>query len=464
MMCHPRSRKFHTACVNILTKLLYYTGLLPHTDSKRTLLYSFRTGVVIGAAFIALTFEVISNVQNLINFSRQKNGAKVVQVVYAAKYVIRVTVTFIVIVVFSRSSRGLQRVSDELGGVPKDQHAFAFSEQSSKSIWLPFITLLTFVVYYLSHCVTRVYTMLINETTYAEFPGGILTAAQEDVVVLVTRNSTEAVRVLCAGYLGHLLITFANKQVREAETILRTEMGDSENPEVLETVLRSAWVTRERTLGISRIIERELQLLLTVVLVADILSIASCVGEVLAPENVFKSVRLLTYMLLYVVSSVNIFTGLIKITDKDQSTYVALQEVQSRIALISDSQPPTKKPGGLVGVSIISAQQLLKDCTFGQFHSNSRPSTSSKTDIRSLLEDLQIFSFSCFGPRKISPELRAFGHVNETTIIKIIGVFIALFAFLFEQNDQPVLSHVSPNGFFSSAVSLNSFTNTTMRD
>ena len=125
----------------------------------------------------------------------------------------------------------------------------------------------------------------------------------------------EALRVLCAGYLGYLLTLFATGQAGETETELRiTQVTDAS--EVLASNLKLAWSARERALGIATAIGKELQLLLTVILVADILSIASCVGEMLAPENVFKSVRLLTYMLLYIVSSINIFTGLIKIMDK----------------------------------------------------------------------------------------------------------------------------------------------------
>ena len=99
---------------------------------------------------------------------------------------------------------------------------------------------------------------------------------------------------------------------------------------------------------------------------------------------------------------------------QDESTYVAVREVQSRMALVSNSASSGASTNGLTTISVISTQKILKDCTSGRCHFSSKVKGRRK-----FVEDLELFSSCCFGPRKISPELYGFGHVDKRTIIKV---------------------------------------------
>ncbi|OWA52448.1 hypothetical protein BV898_16902 [Hypsibius exemplaris] len=143
----------------------------------------------------------------------------------------------------------------------------------------------------------------------------------EEVIVLIIRNYTEPIRVLCAGYRVLTLVRFGDGLAADCLSLLESSVAGH-----LQDILEGAWAAREKAIKLSRTIQRELRPLITSIIVADILCLIASVSEVLAVENTFQRVRLVGATFLYLVSMLSLLYGLICITEKDEMTLEALQE------------------------------------------------------------------------------------------------------------------------------------------
>ncbi|OQV19937.1 hypothetical protein BV898_06204 [Hypsibius exemplaris] len=407
----------------ILAKFLSVIGLLTKDiqRDKGTRFRTCRAVLLIATSILAFIFEVTCNVIFINIKSKSAAGTRVTDIVWATKYYIKTISTILVLGLFWWKSSAITAINQAIrsvGGYSVD--ALKADRITRHCNWFAWLALLGYVQYMIGVTFTRaadIYAHPWRSGLFSEY-----SFMYEEIIALIIRNYTEPIRVLCTGYLVLALVRFGDGLAAECLSLLESSVAGH-----LQDTLEGAWAARERAIKLSTTIHRELQPLITSIIVADISCLIGCVGEVLANQNTFQRVRLVGATFLYLVSMLSLLYGLICITEKDEMTLEALQEACSRNTYNSSRELTTKNAG----------QENAHLADYARLFST------------------QVFGWSCFGKRQVALDLYGFGRVTSTTVISISGAFVAFFCFLVEQNDRSIAATQGATTGTSNGVLLN---------
>jgi hypothetical protein len=203
----------------LLGRILNIFGLY-HFSSNASFVRTIAAYIVITLAGFALFFEISANINNLQNVGSSRDGARIMHFVDAFKYWIKTAAVLAVLLTFFKKSAKMNAIMQELNGVHNGKTSPATNR---KCLWLAITTIMTFLIYVIAMTTTRIFDLIARPNEPGTFPWFSLSCIHEELIVLVTRNYTEAIRIFCSGFLGILLLEFADGPAAQSSRILGTD-------------------------------------------------------------------------------------------------------------------------------------------------------------------------------------------------------------------------------------------------
>ncbi|OQV19759.1 hypothetical protein BV898_06298 [Hypsibius exemplaris] len=428
----------------VLSHCLTFVGLLPNSLAETTNWRQIaKISLLFILSFIALAFEIMAKIAKLIELP---NGdVQVFDVVQYSQYWVKTVVVIMIFVLVVRKSRTMLRLMEQLDSF-MDEH----SEQGKSDRWwwpLSNQTTITasvtvaFSLYVLTMTATRVRTVIRHYEDggpAVPFLGWEMHKALSEVIMLVGRNYTEPIRVMCAGYLGILLCRFAEGLAVKCENVFAKIASGSRITLTSEDV-QEAWNAREMALTMSELISDNLGSLLSAIIISDVLCLNSSFANFLFPctiYTVFDQIRNGVQIVVYITSLLSITTGLIRLHDIDDRTWNIVKKLQSG----NTHCLMFARNSGLGTGKVLQ--------TWRSFKAAQGCEIAEEVD---LVLPLYILDSSCFGHRKVAPVIAFFGHVTRGTIISAFGLLLTFFCFMMDQ-----LGRSQNRGAATATLSLNS--------
>jgi hypothetical protein len=285
-------------------------GLLaPKTPSSY---HRITATLVITLSACALTYETIFDLNW---FLMRKKDSQLVTIVNRFQYMIKDFFAMVILIMFWRKSITMASMMKELSNGKNSQR----SDEEHTENWITGTTLSTFVLCFISGIAFRVSRIITEQSSsgdwpLVDFPLLKINVMQEQILLLFARSLTDAIPVLCSGYLALILCRLRkNFSVQSRLELLAL----SKNKDRLSRLdLERGWNMREEALTWVATIEKELGLLLAFIICSDILAIYSVLTNFLLTTTIIRFLRNATAALLHLVSIFNIAIGLICLMDE----------------------------------------------------------------------------------------------------------------------------------------------------
>jgi hypothetical protein len=140
---------------------------------------------------------------------------------------------------------------------------------------------------------------------------------QEELILLFSRNLTEAVRLLFSGYMAVLLCRFSKIWAIQCRSqLVVNSKNDSQIILATKENIEKAWAAREQALHMTSTIQKEFSSLLTIIVLSDLVSLNSTLANFLLERSMTIFLRNGVTVLLFSVSTLTIASGLINLTDQ----------------------------------------------------------------------------------------------------------------------------------------------------
>jgi hypothetical protein len=201
----------------ILSRILNILGLCQfqiESKSARSIPVYF----IIGLSVAAFAFETTTNINMLLTGATSNQGTTIMNVVDAWRYLFKTMAAMVVLITFWRKSVALTNITNEINNFNElpARNSKGIGKKCSR---LAGLVVVVFVLYLSGMTVTRVVDIILKPRPW---PTGFLgmTSLQIEAFALFTRNYTEAIRLLCSGYLGVVLTEFRDGPGAECRSIL----------------------------------------------------------------------------------------------------------------------------------------------------------------------------------------------------------------------------------------------------
>jgi hypothetical protein len=140
---------------------------------------------------------------------------------------------------------------------------------------------------------------------------------QEELILLFSRNLTEAVRLLFSGYMAVLLCRFSKIWAIQCRSqLVVNSKNDSQIILATKENIEKAWAAREQALHMTCTIQKEFGFLLTIIVLSDLVSLNSTLADSLLERSMTIFLRNGVTVLVFLVSTLTIASGLINLTDE----------------------------------------------------------------------------------------------------------------------------------------------------
>jgi hypothetical protein len=144
----------------------------------------------------------------------------------------------------------------------------------------------------------------------------VFNVMQREVLILLTENLTEFVKLLCSGYLAVLLSRFGRGLAAQCKFHLELASKESSEEFSISINIERAWHGREEALNLTASIQNELGLFLALTIFADTLSLYSTLTTFLFGTFFLQSLYCGVIILMYLVCILSIASGLIYLGDE----------------------------------------------------------------------------------------------------------------------------------------------------
>ena len=306
-----------------LRKLLWFVGLFGDRPNEMNYLQAFRFSFFILVASAAVIFELWSKIESLLNDHLDK--VQLLDVIQSSQYWIRTSAVLVITGLFYGKCSFILATVKQLTTSTDEQCLFG---KTNRENLIAGSVILSCTAYILTTGTTRILNII------REVGGGnreifdilvtYVTSGQSEYIRLFTRNTTEPIRVICAGYLGIFLHRFKRGLAAKCERILSNAIHKKNDP-LNDADLQEAWNAREMALTMAGMIQRELGPLLSVILIVDVLCLNACFANFLYPIDGNSAgfimfhfddyIRNVTDIVVYLTSLFCVSYGLISLND-----------------------------------------------------------------------------------------------------------------------------------------------------
>ncbi|OQV19764.1 hypothetical protein BV898_06303 [Hypsibius exemplaris] len=371
-----------------LSAILSFLGLyVPTTKLSDAAISHTICGLIwVALSFFAFLYEATHNVTYFIE--APKGALQISDVVFKTTFLVKTATTLIVLVTFWRKSPVLHYGKRYINSVPIHQ------EHGRTASFIGFLTLVTFMCYLVTQTSSRLCDLFASDPwPVVRFPFFPVTYLQEQLFVLFAHNLTEAIRLLCSGFLGMFLVDACSNLADTCRRLME-DVHRRGGTTMTAMELSKIWAARENALVIAEYVQKELGILITVIFATDIVCLTCVVSEGFS-GTYYQFFRMGASSVLYLVSLFCIMNGLLSLSDTDEVTLNLLQKLQSSIA-----QGALPRPA-LDDNAQVTSQTLALSCGA----------------ISELLKLMDTMRSACFETRQVRLRVLGFGHVTRGTII-----------------------------------------------
>jgi hypothetical protein len=203
----------------ILGGLLKIFSLYP-SNGKGSFLRTVSASIMISASVVAFLYEMVGNINVLEDVFSSTSGATITNIVYQLKYCIKTAVSVVVLIIFCKKSRGIARIIHQLDHFYQRARGSG-GKNGGQYSRLAFSSLLVFVSYLAVTTFTRVLHIIEEPWKIRRFyPWLQINILEDECIALLIRNFPEAIRLVSSGFLGVLLVKFAEGPAAECLRIL----------------------------------------------------------------------------------------------------------------------------------------------------------------------------------------------------------------------------------------------------
>ncbi|OQV14500.1 hypothetical protein BV898_11340 [Hypsibius exemplaris] len=399
--------------VRLITPKLYsiVLGLL-HDQHGSHCSRRIRGVIVILVSALSCVYEVENTVYAVVTTKTTPYSGiyNIAEGIRLAQYPLKtITTTAILMVFFSKSSRLAELTQ-------KARPSFACSSMllrdKTRNVRKVNRISGTIFVTFAAYCILMIWNRVVRivetqsspgEWGLSDFPWPKLNWLQTQVINFFMRNTSEAIRLLCSGYLSLLLYKFSMGLASDCQTIL--DVTNYNYPTVSENVLMQAWDAREDALKLAAIQRAEMGTLLWLSLTTDILCLSATCADFLFVEDYTAGFRNVAQILLYTVSLMSVSMGLISLTE----------QVLIAQYMYTYTQRPHRPADGVVASAF---ERTTRDGSYD------------------VLRLVSLFKSSCFGTRRAVPIVPGFGYVTTATIFNALGLLFTFICFMMDQYNR----------------------------
>ena len=291
-----------------LTNLLGLLGLLAPTARITIRHPGFRAGILMALSAFSLLYEITLALTTLTN---EKLDKKIAYTVNISQYSIKALVTLIILGAFWWKSYVISNFLI-ISKTALDQAKILQRRKCGKNVsGRVMVAFLLYLVMIVTFRVLRVVLFHGNpdEKPYPTVLWPTITTVQEQAVILLVRNATESVRLLCSGYVAGLLYDLADGLCSQCRVFLEQATQDPQR--VMYVDLQRAWDARELSISMAGKVQRQLSGLLAFILLSDMVSLFSTIGDFLFFTNYIVYIHNCASIVLYIASLMAVSGGLI---------------------------------------------------------------------------------------------------------------------------------------------------------
>jgi hypothetical protein len=315
-------QKSSTWCKESLEDILKFIGLLVPINAS--FWHNIRALPVLILAVLALIYEVFREVLYFMN--NQSANLKLVDYIQVMQYTFKAISTLLILIIFWRKSSSIIRFTNKLDELQEESeiHITEVKREKIKSEnRVAGFFLLTFVIYMVSMIGIRVADVLSSAPLQGPWSAASppwdafhMTVLDENVFILLTWTLTNAVKLLCSGYLAVLLFSFGKGSAAHCRLHLACILRNGDDVAAVKMNINHAWNLREEALTMAKFIQSELGILLGFIMFADIMSVNSILASFLSKGRVFLYLNYGLSTIFHLVSTSGIAIGLIHLMDE----------------------------------------------------------------------------------------------------------------------------------------------------
>jgi hypothetical protein len=301
----------NTWCQKFLERLLEFLGLL---SPKAAPFYRHIPAIIIFLlSVLSLIYETVYIVTNFV--IPESGRAQLVNVLDRSQHVLKALSTLVILLMFWQKSSHIIGIRKRLNAITTSM----IVENNTTEYLVAGTVWVIFFLYLVSVITIRVTHIIVAQSpsghwNLISFPWIKINVLEEQILNTFLRNWPESIRLLCSGYLGLMLCRF--EKGLAAQCRLQLGIDSKNNHALMPDRVEKAWNAREQALALAATIQKELGLLLALIIFGDILSVNCTVASFLFEGDITRCLRKVAAVLLYLGSLFSITVGLISLMDE----------------------------------------------------------------------------------------------------------------------------------------------------
>ena len=286
-------------------------------ESEKPSLFSRVRGIsILLLSGFGFGYELINTLNNY-TLKDHAGINNIADAVNLSQYPLKTSTTMVILFAFWWKSSAIVRLRNEIYGLTE----FPMKPSRIKTI----IRIVTFATFLLNNVVLigyRIVRILASQTSpgkwhFTTFPWVPVNLMEEQLINLFMRNFTENLRVLCSGYLAIVLYDFHVGPASDCREILSRSISSSDKKvQLTKFAMERAWNRRELSLELADTIQAELGPLLTLILIADAVSVNANFSDFLFAMDALGLVRDFAGIAMYICSFLCVTGGLVSLYEE----------------------------------------------------------------------------------------------------------------------------------------------------